>query len=206
MNKTSHVVLAAILSLAFSTGVHAQSRAAENANARANRAYDAGRFALALEKYQKALRLAEKAGDIQYRAIALYGMAQANAQLCNAAEAEALFRQSIALREGLPDDPTAYLTQNWIEFGRFLFTNNRPAEAVTYFAKAVPRLEGLGIETTDPIAYAEFLDTYVAASKASGDAELAETLALKASELRAKHPGQVAHFKPDAHPTNCESR
>lgn len=195
-----------IVFLAFATGAHAQTRDLVNANAQGNRAYDAGKFERALDKYQQALNLAVAAGDVQYRAIAIYGMARASAQLCRTTEADAFFRQSISLREGIPDDPQkAYLTQNWIEFGRFLFVNNKPAEAVSYFAKAMPALEDLDIEGMDPIGYAEFLETYVAALKASADMELAQTLALRASELRAKYSGQVARFKPVEYRADCKS-
>jgi tetratricopeptide (TPR) repeat protein len=183
----------AIFTVFLAAGVHAQARE----NQQGNDAYDAGKFALALERYQMARSRAEKAGDVQYRAMATYGMARASAQLCKMDEAIALFRESISIREGIPDDPDrAYLTQNWIEFGRFLVANNRTAEAAPYFAKAVPRLEALGIESSDPIAYAQFLDTYVAALKASGADASAEEWALKASAIRENNPGKFARFTP----------
>jgi tetratricopeptide (TPR) repeat protein len=190
MNRTFLTTFLTACSLLFSAGVQARE------NNQGNAAYDAGKYELALDKFQKARSRAEKAGDVQYRAMATYGMARASAQLCRLVEADALFRESISLREGIPDDERAYLTQNWIEFGRFLVANNRPSDAVPYFAKAVPRLEALGIESSDPIAYAQFLDTYVAALKASGADASAEELVLKASALREKNPGKFAQFTP----------
>lgn len=192
MKRISQLTLFAIVSLVFATGVQAQARE----NNQGNAAYDAGKYQLALEKYQMALRRAERKGDLPHRAMATYGMARASAQLCKLDEAEALFRESIALREGIPDNSNAYLTQNWIEFGRFLVANNRPADAVPFFAKAVPRLESLGIESSDPIGYAQFLDTYVAALKASGADASAEELTLKATAIREKNPGKYAKFMP----------
>lgn len=189
----------AIFSFLLATGVHAQARE----NNQGNAAYDAGKYELALEKYGKALQRAEKSGDVSYRAMALYGMARANAQLCRIVEADALFRESISVREGIPDNSQAYLTQNWIEFGRFLVANDRPADAVPYFAKAVPRLEALGIETSDPIAYAQFLDTYVAALRASGADASAEELAQKASAIREKNPGKYARFTASVYWPGC---
>jgi tetratricopeptide (TPR) repeat protein len=108
MMRKSRRMLFIVFSFVLATGVHAQARE----NNQGNAAYDAGKFELALEKYQKA--------------------------------------------EGIPDNSNAYLTQSWIEYGRFLVANNRPAGAVPYFSKAVPTLEALGIETSDPIAYAQF--------------------------------------------------
>ncbi|WP_129780658.1 hypothetical protein [Peristeroidobacter soli] len=198
------VVFFVVFSLMLAISVQAQTRAVIKANTEGNRAYDAARYELAVEKYQNALGLAEKAGDAQYRAIATYGLARSNAQLCRTAEADALFRESISMRASIPEDPNkAYLTQNWIEFGRFLVATKRPAEAVTYFAKAMPRLESLGIEQTDPVAYADFLWIYAAASRASADVETAKSLELKSIELRARHPGQVPRFKPVSYREDC---
>jgi tetratricopeptide (TPR) repeat protein len=199
MKRTFLTSFLTACSVLFSAGVHAQARE----NNQGNDAYDAGKYELALDKFQKARSRAEKAGDVQYRAMAIYGMARASAQLCKTTEAEVLFRESISIRESVPDDSKAYLTQNWIEFGRFLVANNRPAEAVPYFAKAVPRLEALGIESSDPIAYAQFLDTYVDALKASGADASAEELVLKASVLREKNPGKYAHFTPSVYWPGC---
>lgn len=178
----------AIGALALASGAQAQARE----HSQGNQAYDAGKYEQALEKFQKALERAKKSGDEPYRAMALYGMARASAQLCKVAEAEKLFRESIAVRENIPDDEKAYLTQHWIEFGRFLVANDRYADAVPYFEKAVPRLEALGVEASDPIAYAQFLDTYVAALQASGADASAEEMTQKAKAIREKNPGKYA--------------
>ncbi|HZF15019.1 MAG TPA: tetratricopeptide repeat protein [Steroidobacteraceae bacterium] len=118
-------------------GEAGSSRATVNTNADANDAFVAGQYEAAMANYQKVLKLAERSHDVQYRAIAMYGLARANAQLCRVTEAEKWFRDSIALRETMPDmAEKAYLTQNLLEFAHFLAANQRPDEAIPYFARA----------------------------------------------------------------------
>jgi tetratricopeptide (TPR) repeat protein len=201
-------VLAALvlLVLAASTTSVAlgSSRAAENANASGNRALDRGKLDVALKKYQKALQRAKADGDRQYEAIAMYGLARANARLCMLEEAEKWFRESIATRESLPDEPIAYLTQNWIEYGRFLQAHDRHNDAAKFFALAMPRLEALGIEASDPIGYAEFLDDFGASLAAAGRSGEARPLYEKSEALRQQHPGRTAGFSPKPYPKQCE--
>lgn len=181
----------------------APSLAAAKANAKGNKALDAGKYEAAIQNYEKARTLAENAGDAQYRAMAMYGLARANARSCRAAVAEQWFRDSIALRETLPDSDRAYLTQNWLELGRFLVSLDRVEEAIKYFELAVPKLESVGIEQLDPIGYADLLDDIVAAYVKIGKTEESKPHADRAAELRQKYPGRPASFHAVSYPTNC---
>jgi tetratricopeptide (TPR) repeat protein len=187
--------LAAILAIspAFAT---APPRAMVSANTSGNRALDAERYEVAIKDYEKALRLAEDAGDVQYRAIAMYGLARANARLCRTTLAEKWFRDSISLRESIPDVPkSAFLTQNWIEFARFLLSLGRAEEAATYFERAVPKLESMGIDQIDPIGYADLLDDAVATLTKIGKTEEARAHVERAAELRQNNPDRKAGFR-----------
>jgi tetratricopeptide (TPR) repeat protein len=167
-----------------------------NANASGNRALDAGRYEVAIQSYEKALKLAEDAGDAQYRAMAMYGLARANAQLCRTKLAEKWFRDSISLSESIPDIPqSAFLTQNWIEFARFLSSVGRTEEAAAYFERAVPKLESMGIEQIDPIGYADLLDDVVAALIKIEKIEEAKMHTQRAADLRQSNPGRRAGFR-----------
>jgi tetratricopeptide (TPR) repeat protein len=182
----------------------APSRAVVNANASGNRALDAGRYEVAIKGYEKALRLAEYAGDAQYRAMAMYGLARANARLCRTTPAEKWFRDSISLRESIPDIPqSAFLTQNWIEFARFLLSVGRAEEAAVYFERAVPKLESMGIEQIDPIGYADLLDDVVATLTKIGRTDEANKHAQRAAELRQNSPGRKAGFRALPYPVAC---
>jgi tetratricopeptide (TPR) repeat protein len=155
MNQTA--LLPLLVSALFSTVTLADDPMAARANAEGNREYFAARYPSALAKFEQALLKATESEDQQYRAIAMYGLARTNGQMCRLVEAENWFRDSIALREKLPDDRYARVTQSYLEFARFLMTYGRDKEAVPYMEKTIPNLEKLNIETSDPIAFAEFL-------------------------------------------------
>jgi hypothetical protein len=137
--------------------------------------------------------------------MAMYGLARANARLCRTSLAEKWFRDSISLRESIPDIPqSAFLTQNWIEFARFLLSVGRTEEAATYFERAVPKLEGMGIEQIDPIGYADLLDDVVATLIKIGKNEESNVHAQRAAELRQKNPGRKADFRALPYPVACK--
>ncbi len=193
-----------IYALAFASGLaYAQGSPAIRANAEGNQAYFAGKFMLAIDKFDQALRSATETDDKQYQAISMYGLARANAQLCKLIEAERWFRESIALREKLPDDKYARATQNYLEFARYLMAHDRAAEALPYMDRSIPNLEALKIDETDPIAYVEFLDSYAGALQDNNRREDATNVRSRAQALRAKYPDKAARFKPEKYPSAC---
>lgn len=188
----------------FAQAMAAQgSRDAIQANAEGNREYYRGDFAGAHSKFEKALRIASEQRDDQYRAIAMYGLARASAQLCNLADADKWFLASIELRERLPDEKHAMVTQNYLEYSRFLAAHGRTAQALAYMDKAVPNLEKLGVESADPIAYADFLDAYASILREANRPEDSERARSRGGDLRARHAGRKAGFKPEIYPTSC---
>ena len=175
-----------------------------DANTRANDALHTGNYEEALSSYTQALDQAEDEGNKEHRAMAMYGLARTNAQLCRVTAAEKWFRDSIVLREAMPDAGGVPVIQNYSEFARFLLSTGRPADAVEYFGRAVPKLEKMGFEKMDPIGYANYLDDFVGAMKATGmDREL-EPYAAKAAKLRSRYPGRQPDFRPEPYPANCE--
>lgn len=190
--------IAAIIALAGCASV-------VNTNAEGNLAFASRQFDQASLKYMEALDMSSKDGDKQYQAIAMYGLARTNAQKCNVSDAEKWFRDSIALRETLPDDRSAMLTQNLVEFSRFLRAQNRNADAIPFIERAIPLLEGLSIEQSDPMAYARFLDEYAQALMAVGRADDAARISDRVSNLRVKYADRPERFVPDVYPTNCKT-
>jgi tetratricopeptide (TPR) repeat protein len=197
----------ALLSFLFaavcSNAALADYQQAARANAEGNREYFAARYTTALGKFEQALLKATEADDKQYQAIAMYGIARTNGQMCKLADAEKWFRESISLRETLPDDKYARVTQNYLEFARFLLTYGRDKEAIPYIEKAIPNLEKLGIEVSDPIAFADLLVDYARSLRKLDQTSDAELVQSRATELRAKFPNRSAQFKPEKYPEKC---
>ena len=176
-------------------------RSAASLNAQANQAYFSGKYSVALEGFEAARNAAKVTSDAQYEAIATFGMARANVQLCKFSAATELFQKSIQLRSAIPDIRFAKVTQNLVEYARFLLSVNRPLEALPLMEQAIPDLEISGIANTDPIAYAEFFDDYSVALKAAG--RDSNGAIAKAAQLRSNNPGRTAQFRPTPLPSQC---
>jgi tetratricopeptide (TPR) repeat protein len=179
----------------------AEATPAARANAEGNQAYFRGKYEEALIKFEQSRTLASVSGDKQYEAIAMYSLARAQVKLCHLSEADRWFRASIAAREALPDEKNAMLTQNLVEYSRFLFAAGRPAEAIPLVERSIPLLVSIGIEQSDPVAFAELLEQEGNAQRTLGlDSEAALS---RAAALYAANVDRVAKFKPEPYPKNC---
>lgn len=79
-----------------------------------------------------------------------------------------------------------YLTL--VELARLNLDQKKYAQSVRYFERALPELESVNAATEVPMAFAEILDEYAAASRAVGRTANAETTAERASAIRAANP------------------
>lgn len=174
-------------------------------NNEGNSAYFRGNADEALVKYEAARKAAKDANDRQYEAIAMYGLARANMELCKPQEAEQWFVESIKIRDSLPDDKYAYVTQNLLEYSRLLIATGRAKDAVAPMERAVAKLDADGtIESSDPIAFADVLDDYAGALTAAGQSQKAEAARSRAKSLRQANTGRRALFKPTPYPARCK--
>ena len=196
-------ILVMLASFATSTVILGQSSLAVKLNAEANRAYYQGRAEEALGKFEAARKAASDARDRQYETIAMYGLARANIKLCNPREADRWFKASIEARDALPDDEYAQVTQNLVEYSRFLLVLGRPAEAIPLMERAIPKLDSIDLGASDPIAFAEFFDDYAGALEGSGLSS--EAARSRASKLREANVGKIAKFKPEPYPVQCKT-
>lgn len=204
--KPGRIRRTTILLSFLSALMFAQCAAAVDPIAKGNRSLNAGQYDEALKAYSKALSRAKDERFVQDRAIAMYGLARTNARLCRVDAAEKWFRDSIALRETLPDvTDSAWLTQNYLEFARFLLSRGRTEEAEEYMARAIPMLDDLGLEYSDPIGYAEVLDDYAAALDAVGKYPESQAQTDRAANLRRENPDRRADFKPIPYPADCDA-
>jgi len=201
--NTFRIALIATFTAALAACASPAPPSASALNAKANQAYFAGRYHDALEGFESARALAKSTVDGQYEAIATFGMARANVQLCHFNAASDLFKDSIRLRSSLPDIQFAKATQNLVEYARFLLSVKRPQEAIPLLERAIPDLETSGIATTDPIAYAEFFEDYAAALRGVGR-DTASALT-RAAKLRSDNPGKAAIFKPTPFHSGCKT-
>jgi len=158
----------------------------------------------AMKIYEAALTEAKANNDKQYQAIAMYGLGRANGYLCNYEKAEEWFLKSITLRETIPDSRDAYLSQNLLELARLYKSAGQYNKANTQFEKAVPLLENLNIERSDPIGYAKVLEDYVFTLEKSGSIAKSEEWKNQIKKLKNKYPNKQPYFIAQQYPSNCK--
>ncbi len=173
-------------------------------NHEGNIALENKNYTLAKDKYQTALQLARKKGDRQYEAIAMYGMGRSHGYLCEYDEAKKWLLDSIALRKSISDSSDAYLSQNYLELARLSVSIEDYSGVVKQFESAIPLLESLGLEDTDPIGYANVLKDYAAALEKLGMSQRASEVEDKIQYLIHSNPDKSAVFTPRPYPKNCD--
>ncbi len=173
-------------------------------NYEANNALNKEQYEVAKQKYEASLKAAQSNNDIQYEAIAMYGLGRSYGYLCEYDEAEKWFLKSIALRANIPDSKIAYLTQNYLELARLYKSGKKYRNANAQFERAIPILEDLEIQSKDPIGYANVLEDYVFTLQESGNHNQATKIQSLIEKLRDKYPNRKADFIATQYPVNCK--
>ncbi len=173
------------------------------ANAEGNRAYYQGKYEYALSQFENSLELAKASNDAEFATISMYSLARTYRQLRDFVAAEEWFKKSIAAREQLLDSKYARISQNLLEYARFLLARDRTAEAIPLFERAIPRLDSAGVDKSDPIAFADVLSDYSAALSRLGRSEEAGAASSRATSLRDANPGRVAVGRSEPPPRDC---
>jgi tetratricopeptide (TPR) repeat protein len=170
----------------------------------AERYYEAGLQAEAAknwpgarEAFRRSLINAQSAGAPQvFMSAVTYNLGRMSGYTCDYAQAEKLLLESLALEQGLQKPDPANITKRWSELGRLYQDQQRFNESATFYARAVPELERLGVVESDPIGFAQYLADYSQSLLQSGQAASAASAAARASELRTKYAARSAQFTP----------
>ena len=170
-------------------------------NSEGGSSYLKGNVNEALAKFEAARKAATDAGDQEYEAIAMHNLARTYIKACQPQEAARWYVESIKVLELLPDHPDASITQSLVEYARLLIATGQAKDAVAPMERALPKLEASGVESSDPIGYANFFDDYAKALDAAG--QNSETVRLRATKLRQANPGRKARFIPEPYPAQC---
>ena len=104
--------------------------------------------------------------------------------VCEYAQAEALLVESLRLEETLGSPSPANLTKRLSELARLTYDEGKYGDAVGYYERAVPRLERMGVQQSDPLGYAAFLEDYVNSLKRVGRQEDATSIEARAAGIR----------------------
>ncbi|MHA6848255.1 hypothetical protein [Ralstonia syzygii] len=152
------------------------------AAAQAQGDWDAARRA-----YAKAMLNADQAGlPADRRAIVHYEYGRSLGATCffDQSERELHTAYELDKQAGHP----VYLSL--VELARLMLDQQKFAQSVTYFERALPALDAAGAAAKAPAAYADILDEYAQALTGTERPTEARTAAERAEALRGDHPGK----------------
>lgn len=172
------------------------ARTAQNYYEYGVQAEQGGDLALARRNFSRAYGNAQM-GNLGPKAEAyyLYEYARVTGYAGAYADSEESFLRVLSLIDHANGEADKLRAPALAEYSRLLHDTGQHRKAVPVYERAVRELEKTGIETSDPIGYAEFLDEYAESAKAAGFAERAAAISVRASSLKASRPGETLHFQ-----------
>jgi tetratricopeptide (TPR) repeat protein len=158
----------AVVLVALLAGCVINQRTASNYYEWGSQAEMSGNYALAERNYERALINARlgHSPDEGLSAVT-YNLGRIKGYLCKYNEAEKLLTEALTLEEKVKT-PQNEITQRLFELARFYSDRGIYQQSLPYFARAIPAVKKLGVESSDPIALAEVLEEYAVALNKTG--------------------------------------
>jgi tetratricopeptide (TPR) repeat protein len=177
---------------------------AQNYNELGRQAERAGDYVLAEEYYSRALWNA-KIGGLPISGVSMvsYNLGRTKGYLCKHDEAEQLLLDALRMEDELSEPEIGLITMRLLELARLVADQSRYDEAVFYYARAVPLVRELDIESEDPIGFANVLVDYSQVLKSSGNVEKAELIRQESDRIRDSYPLMRPNFVPQSYKQNC---
>jgi hypothetical protein len=118
-----------------------------------------GNYALAEQNYGRALVNA-RVGHAPDSGISasLYGLGRMKGYQCKFDEAEPLLLESLKLEESASGPDSELTTKRLFELARYYYDQGKFGQSIPYFARGIPAVQRLGMESSDPIALANAFD------------------------------------------------
>lgn len=144
-----------------------------------------GDWDAARRAYARAAVNADLGGaPVRMRSVMHYEYARASGVTCYYEHAEEHLAKALKLDEE-SSGPTHYPL---IELARLNLDQEKFAQAIPYFERALPIVEKLNAASVDPVGFANLLDEYVQALTMSGRAADAKVIQTRAANIRSKNP------------------
>ncbi|MCZ8253026.1 MAG: tetratricopeptide repeat protein [Hylemonella sp.] len=135
--------------------------------------------------------------------MAMYNLGRVKGYLCKYDESQQLLTEALKLEEKVTGPDSSITTMRLFELARLHFDREQYEASLPYFARGVPAIRKLGVETSDPIALADMLDQYAVALARTGKSQESSERKEDADMLRAKNPSKSARFRPVSYNQIC---
>ena len=126
----------------------------------------------------------------------LYEYARVRGYAGSYAESEKAFLDVLALIDKAHGGGDRLRAPALAEYSRLLHDTGQHQKAIPVFERAAIALDKTGIDSSDPIGYAEFLDDYADSLKLAGNMDRASAIAARTATLRLGHENERSHFQP----------
>jgi tetratricopeptide (TPR) repeat protein len=170
---------------------------------RASNAVSAYRYEEAERRYTTALGRLQLAGaDGAEVSGARYNLARVKGFLCKFDDAERLFAESLAYERRVGANG-ARLTRRLIEMARLHYDRGEYAKAAPLFADGLDAIRAVSAESAELLRFADALDDYAHALRASGSQPKADAIDAESARIRAAHVGPAERDLPQRYSYAC---
>lgn len=152
-----------------------------------------GDFASAERNFELALSRAQsnRSPDESLISMVTYNLGRIKGYLCKSKDAEQLLLEALRLKEKAEEKASVksdIMDMRLNELGRFYYDRGQFGRAVHFYSRGIPLAKTLGVESTDPITFADMIEEYSKALENVGRPEDAKAAKQEAEDLRAKNP------------------
>jgi tetratricopeptide (TPR) repeat protein len=188
-----------VILLALSGCVSDINRKEANIHFEAARRFEFQRdFISAREQYGKALIDARLAGADQATISMLtYNYGRTSGYTCHLDEAEQMLLQALEIEKSVSGPESGIYSMRLFELARLYYDKGQFEKSAEYYSQGIPVVEKLGIETSDPIGFANALSEYGSALAKIGRTAAATEALQKARKLEDANPGRKPGIVPE---------
>jgi len=156
-----------------------------------------GNYGAAREAFNRAFINADLAGaPPNYMSAILYNLGRMYGYTCDYESAEQILQEALASEISLDVPDPVNIAKRLSELARLSFDMEKYEQSSDYYSEAIPILEQLSIQQSDPIGYAYYLEAYSSVLSALGRTEPSVENMKRAARLRIENAGASPGFVP----------
>lgn len=151
----------------------------------------------AKEAYSRAL-INARSGEASATTISalLFNLGRMTGYTCDFSSAAQILKESLDAERALPQPGKANITKRLSELARLTFDMGLFRDSVDYYEQAIPMLEQFGVDSSDPVGFANYLTDFSKSLDSSGNISRSAQVRVRAETLIAANIGKPAQFTP----------
>lgn len=164
-----------------------------------------GDYVTARDYFVQALDFAKSSAAAPRHVSAIvYNLGRMYGYSCDFETGKQYLLEALEMERSLEAPGEANIAKRLSELARLSFDMDDYGASAVFYGEAIEHLDRLSVASDDPIAYANYLESYSVALERTGDVALAGTLQDRARDLRSSSGTQVAQFVPIRYREVCK--